>query len=138
MEEAVDKEDVPLVDVVERCMRQLLGLELVLRWSELHGEARWTICPLMFSPRGEYAAFMSCSYDFPLAPDDCSRAIQRRCNVRFKSKEEATIEILTRIVDFSWCNADCIAIETLKNPLLGNTTVEELEILLDLSGEERS
>lgn len=135
-EEAVDKEDAPLVDAVERCMRQLLGLELVLRWSELHREARWTICPLMFSPRGEYAAFMSCSYDFPLASEDMnSYLIQRRCNVRFKSKEEATIEILTRIVDFSWCNADCIAIETLKNPLLGKTSVEELEILLDLSGD---
>lgn len=79
--------------------------------------------------------FMSCSYDFPLAPEDYSKSMQRRCNVRFKSKEEAVTAILTRIVDFSWCNADGIAIETLKNPLLRKASAEELEILLDLSGD---
>ena len=132
MEEVVDKEDEPLVDVVERCMRQLLGLELVLRWSGLHREARWTICPLMFSPKGEYVAFMSCSYDYALSPEDMGRPIQRRCNVRFKTSEEALEAILERIVDFSWCNSDYTAVRTVKNPLLGKKSAEELEILLDV------
>jgi len=120
-------------DVVSRCLRQLLGLEVCPRWSELHADVRWTICPLMFSLKDEYTAFISCSYDYALSfPEDMSRPIQRRCNVRFKSKEEAVSAILERIIDFSWCNSDYVAVKTMKNPLLGKKSAEELEILLDV------
>ena len=108
------------------------GLEVCPRWSELHADVRWTICPLMFRPREEYTAFISCSYDYALSPEDMSRPIQRRCNVRFRSKEEAVSAVLERIVDFSWCNSNYTAFKTMKNPLLGKKSAEELEILLDV------
>ena len=119
-------------EVVSRCLRELLGLEVCPRWSELHADVRWTICPLMFRPREEYTAFISCSYDYALSPEDMSRPIQRRCNVRFGSKEEAVSAVLERIVDFSWCNSNYTAFRTMKNPLLGKKSAEELEILLDV------
>lgn len=119
-------------DVVSRCLRELLGLEVCPRWSELHADVRWTICPLMFRPREEYTAFISCSYDYALSPEDMGRPIQRRCNVRFRSKEEAVSAVLERIVDFSWCNSNYTAFRTMKNPMLGKKSAEELEILLDV------
>lgn len=133
---AIMKPKVPF-DVVSRCLRQLLGLEVCPRWSELHADVRWTICPLMFNPREEYTAFISCNYDYALSPEDMGRPIQRRCNVRFKSREEAVEAILERIVDFSWCNFDYVAFRTMKNPLLGKKSAEELEILLDVFKMQR-
>ena len=125
-------------DVVSRCLRELLGLEICLRWSSLHGEAMWTICPLMFSFKDEYTAFISCSYDFPLVSEVMKSPIQRRCNVRFRTREEAVDAILGRIVDFSWCSSNYVATKTLKNPLLGKKSAEELEILVDVFKTRRA
>ena len=126
-------------DVVSRCLRELLGLEICLRWSSLHGEAMWTICPLMFSFKDdEYTAFISCSYDFPLVSEVMKSPIQRRCNVRFRTREGAVDAVLGRIVDFSWCNSNYVAVKTMKNPLLGKKSAEELEILTDVFKTQRA
>ena len=116
-------------EVVFRCLEKMLGLGLVEEDVKDHDELRrcWTIC----SAR-EYVPFISASYDWPLR--ECDRGCQRRCNVRFSSREAAAEAVLERICDFSWCNADCVAVKTAVNPLRGRGVLGEagLEILSDV------
>ena len=117
-------------EVVFRCLEQMLGLVLVEEDVEVcHGEFRrcWTI-----RSAREYVPFISASYDWPLR--ECDRGCQRRCNVRFSSREAAAKAVLERIYDFSWCNADCVAVKTAVNPLRGKGVLGEagLEILSDI------
>ena len=121
--------DIP-AEVVFRCLEKMLGLVLVEEDVEdRHGELRrcWTI-----RSAREYVPFISASYDWPLR--ECDRGCQRRCNVRFSSREAAAEAVLERICDFSWCNADCVAVKTMKNPLHGRGVLGEagLEILSDV------
>ena len=117
-------------EVVFRCIEKMLGLVLVEEDVEdRHGELRrcWTI-----RSAREYVPFISASYDWPLR--ECDRGCQRRCNVRFASREAAAKAVLERICDFSWCNADCVAVKTAVNPLRGRGVLGEagLEILGDV------
>ena len=116
-------------EVVFKCLEQMLGLVLVEEDAKDYGELRrcWTIC----SAR-EYVTFISASYDWPLR--ECDRGCQRRCNVRFSSREAAAKAVLERIYDFSWCNADYVAVKTAVNPLRGRGVLGEagLEILSDI------
>ena len=117
-------------EVVFRCLEKMLGLVLVEEDVKYHDELRrcWTIC----SAR-EYVPFISASYDWPLR--ECDRGCQRRCNVRFSSRKAAAEAVLERICDFSWCNADCVAIKTAVNPLRGRGEMlgeAGLEILSDV------
>ena len=117
-------------EVVFRCLEQMLGLALAEEDVEDHGELRrcWTI-----RSAREYVPFISASYDWPLR--ECDRGCQRRCNVRFASREAAAAEaVLERISDFSWCNADCVAVKTDVNPLHRKGVLGEagLEILSDV------
>ena len=116
-------------EVVFKCLEQMLGLVLVEEDVKDHDELRrcWTI----HSAR-EYVPFISASYDWPLR--ECDRGCQRRCNVRFSSREAAAEAVLKRIYDFSWCNADCVAVKTAVNPLRGRGVLGEagLEILSDV------
>lgn len=115
-------------EVVFRCLEKMLGLVLAEEGVEVyHGKLRR--CWIIRSAR-EYAPFISVSYDWPLS--ECDRGCQRRCNVRFASREAAAEAVLERICDFSWCNAECVAVKTVVNPLLGKKSAEELEILLDV------
>ena len=124
-------------EVVFRCLEKMLGLVLVEE-EDVKDHAELKRCWTIRSAR-EYVPFISASYDWPLR--ECDRGCQRRCNVRFSSREAAAEAVLERICDFSWCNADCVAVKTMKNPLLGKKSAEELEILLDvfrMQGEERA
>ena len=116
-------------EVVFKCLEQMLGLVLVEEDVKEYGELRrcWTI-----RSAREYVSFISASYDWPLR--ECDRGCQRRCNVRFSSREAAAKAVLERICDFSWCNADCIAVKTVANPLRGRGVLGEagLEILSDV------
>ena len=117
-------------EVVFRCLEKMLGLVLAEEDVEdRHGELRryWTI-----RSAREYVPFISASYDWPLR--ECDRRCQRRCNVRFSSREAAAEAVLERIYDFSWCNADCVAVKTAVNPLRGRGVLGEagLEILSDV------
>ena len=120
--------DIP-AEVVFRCLEKMLGLVLVEEDVKEYGELRrcWTI----HSAR-EYVPFISASYDWPLR--ECDRGCQRRCNVRFSSREAAAKAVLERICDFSWCNSDCVAVKTAVNPLCGRGVLGEagLEILSDV------
>ena len=132
----MDIESKILSEVVFRCLEKMLGLILVEEDVKVYyGEFRrcWTIHSAREKEKKKHVPFISASYDWPLR--ECDKGCRRRCNVRFASREAAAKAVLERIRDFSWCNANRIAIKTLKNPLLGKTTVEELEILLDLSGD---
>ena len=117
-------------EVVFRCLEKMLGLGLVEEEDvKDHGELRrcWTI-----RSAREYVPFISASYDWPLR--ECDKGCQRRCNVRFSSREAAAEAVLERICDFSWCNADCVAVKTAVNPLRGRGVLGEagLEILSDV------
>ena len=116
--------------VVFRCLEKMLGLALAEEDVEDNGELRrcWTIR----SAREEHVPFISASYDWPLR--ECDRGCQRRCNVRFSSRKAAAEAVLERICDFSWCNADCVAVKTAGNPLRGKGALGEagLEILSDV------
>ena len=118
-------------EVVFRCLEKMLGLVLAEEDVEdRHGELRrcWTI-----RSAREYMPFISASYDWPLR--ECDRGCQRRCNVRFSSREAAAEAVLKRICDFSWCNADCVAVKTVVNPLRGRGEMlgeAGLEILSDV------
>ena len=116
-------------EVVFRCLEKMLGLVLAEEDAEDHGELRrcWTI-----RSAREYVPFISASYDWPLRESD--RGCQRRCNVRFASRESAAKAVLERICDFSWCNADCVAVKTAVNPLHRKGALGEagLEILSDV------
>ena len=105
--------DIP-AEVVFRCLEKMLGLVLVEEDVKEYGELRrcWTI-----RSAREYVPFISASYDWPLR--ECDRGCQRRCNVKFSSREAAAEAVLERICDFSWCNADCVAVKTAANPLRG-------------------
>ena len=120
--------DIP-AEVVFRCLEKMLGLALAEEDVEDHDELRrcWTI-----RSAREYVPFISASYDWPLR--ECDRGCQRRCNVRFSSREAAAKAVLERICDFSWCNADCVAVKTAVNPLRGKGALGEagLEILSDV------
>lgn len=116
-------------EVVFKCLEQMLGLSLAEEDVEDHGGLRrcWTI-----RSAREYVPFISASYDWPLR--ECDRGCQRRCNVRFFSREAAAKAVLERICDFSWCNADCVAVKTAVNPLHREGVLGEagLEILSDV------
>ena len=116
-------------EVVFRCLEKMLGLVLVEEDVKYHDEFRrcWTI-----RSAREYVPFISASYDWPLR--ECDRGCQRRCNVRFSNREAAAKAVLERIYDFSWCNADCVAVKTAVNPLRGRGVLGEagLEILSDI------
>ena len=117
-------------EVVFKCLEKMLGLVLAEEDVEVcHGELRrcWTI-----RSAREYVPFISASYDWPLR--ECDRGCQRRCNVRFSSREAAAEAVLERICDFSWCNADCVAVKTVVNPLHRKGVLGEagLEILSDV------
>lgn len=117
-------------EVVFKCLEQMLGLVLVEEDVQDHGVLRrcWTI-----RSAREYVPFISASYDWPLR--ECDRGCQRRCNVRFSSREAAAKAVLERIYDFSWCNADCVAVKTAVNPLRGRGEIlgeAGLEILSDI------
>ena len=117
-------------EVVFRCLEKMLGLVLTEEDVEDHGELRrcWTI-----RSAREYVPFISASYDWPLR--ECDRGCQRRCNVRFSNREAAAKAVLERIYDFSWCNADCVAVKTAVNPLRGRGEMlgeAGLEILSDI------
>lgn len=122
--------DIP-AEVVFRCLEKMLGLVLVEEEDveDRHGELRrcWTI-----RSAREYVPFISASYDWPLR--ECDKGCQRRCNVRFSSRKAAAEAVLERICDFSWCNADCVAVKTAVNPLRGRGVLGEagLEILSDV------
>ena len=117
-------------EVVFKCLEKMLGLVLVEEDAKDYGELRrcWTI-----RSAREYMPFISASYDWPLR--ECDRGCQRRCNVRFSSREAAAEAVLERIYDFSWCNADCVAVKTAVNPLRGRGEMlgeAGLEILSDV------
>ena len=118
-------------EVVFKCLEKMLGLVLAEEEDVevCHGELRrcWTI-----RSAREYVPFISASYDWPLR--ECDRGCQRRCNVRFSSREAAAEAVLERICDFSWCNADCVAVKTAVNPLHRKAVLGEadLEILSDV------
>ena len=121
--------DIP-AEVVFRCLEKMLGLVLVEEDVKDHAELKrcWTI-----RSAREYVPFISASYDWPLR--ECDRGCQRRCNVRFSSREVAAEAVLERICDFSWCNADCVAVKTAVNPLRGRGEMlgeAGLEILSDV------
>lgn len=118
-------------EAVFKCLEKMLGLVLAEEDVEdCHGVLRrcWT----MRSAREEHVPFISASYDWPLR--ECDRGCQRRCNVRFASRESAAEAVLERICDFSWCNADCVAVKTAVNPLHREGVLGEagLEILSDV------
>ena len=117
--------------VVFRCLEQMLGLVLV----EEDVEDRRCVLRRCWTIRSarEYVPFISASYDWPLG--ECDRGCQRRCNVRFSSREAAAKAVLERIYDFSWCNADCVAVKTAVNPVGGGGEIlgeGGLEILSDI------
>ena len=118
-------------EVVFKCLEQMLGLVLV----EEDVEDRQCVLRRCWTIRSarEYVSFISASYDWPLR--ECDRGCQRRCNVRFSSKEAAAKAVLERIYDFSWCNVDCVAVKTAVNPLRGRGEIlgeAGLEILSDI------
>ena len=118
-------------EVVFRCLKKMLGLVLV----EEDIEDRQCVLRRCWTIRSarEYVPFISASYDWPLR--ECDRGCQRRCNVRFASREAAAEAVLKRICDFSWCNADCVAVKTAVNPLRGRGEMlgeAGLEILSDV------
>lgn len=118
-------------EVVFKCLEQMLGLVLV----EEDVEDRRCVLRRCWTIRSarEYVSFISASYDWPLR--ECDRGCQRRCNVRFSSREAAAKAVLERIYDFSWCNADCVAVKTAVNPLRGRGEIlgeAGLEILSDI------
>ena len=119
-------------EVVFRCPEKMLGLVLVEEEEDVKDHAELKRCWTIRSAR-EYVPFISASYDWPLR--ECDRGCQRRCNVRFSSREVAAEAVLERICDFSWCNADCVAVKTAVNPLRGRGAVlgeAGLEILSDV------
>lgn len=118
-------------EVVFRCLEQMLGLVLV----EEDIEDRQCVLRRCWTIRSarEYVPFISARYDWPLR--ECDRGCQRRCNVRFSSREVVAEAVLERICDFSWCNADCVAVKTAVNPLRGRGEMlgeAGLEILSDI------
>ena len=118
-------------EVVFRCLEKMLGLVLVEEEEDVKDHAELKRCWTIRSAR-EYVPFISASYDWPLR--ECDKGCQRRCNVRFSSRKAAAEAVLERICDFSWCNADCVAVKTAVNPLRGRGVLGEagLEILGDV------